>query len=79
MRVLIGNGLLVACMLIFWNCVGPEDPIDGLLEDLPAVVNTVDAFTFNLKGNNYSFEIYFKIRLIQKSIRFSKGLEIQLK
>jgi len=24
--------------------------------DLPAVVNTVDAFTFNLKGNNYSFE-----------------------
>ena len=44
MRVLIGNGLLVACMLIFWNCVGPEDPIDGLLEDLPAVVNRVDEF-----------------------------------
>ncbi|HIN19602.1 MAG TPA: hypothetical protein EYM76_01860 [Candidatus Marinimicrobia bacterium] len=56
MRVVNGNWLMVACMLIFWNCVGPEDPIDGLLDDLPAVVNTVDAFTFNLKGNNYSFE-----------------------
>ncbi len=56
MRTVTGNWLLVACMMIYWNCVGPEDPIDGLLDDLPAVVNTADAFTFNLKGNKFSFE-----------------------
>ncbi len=48
--------LLVTGILVGWNCVGPEDPIDGLLEDWPAVVNTADVFTFNLKGNNFSFE-----------------------
>ena len=51
-----GNWLLVISILVGWNCVGPEDPLDGLLEDLPAVVNTADVFTFNLKGNKYSFE-----------------------
>jgi len=51
-----GNLLLVTGMLIGWNCVGPEDPLDGLLEDLPAVVNTAEVFTFNLKGNKYTFE-----------------------
>ncbi len=50
------NWLLVAGVFVFWNCVGPEDPIDGLLDDLPAIVNTSDAFTFNLKGHNFSFE-----------------------
>ncbi|MFQ6678695.1 MAG: hypothetical protein ACE5D0_10325 [Fidelibacterota bacterium] len=52
----IGNWLLVTGIFVIWNCVGPEDPIDGLLEDMPAVVNTPNAFTFNLKGNKYSFE-----------------------
>lgn len=43
-------------MLISLNCVAPEEPTDGLLENLPAIVNTADAFTFSLKGNQYSFE-----------------------
>lgn len=51
-----GKFLLVTGILVCWNCVGPEDPLDGLLDDLPAVVNTPDVFTFNLKGNKYSFE-----------------------
>ncbi len=52
----IGNWLLVTSIFVCWNCVGPEEPLDGLLDDLPAVVNTPNAFTFNLKGNQYSFE-----------------------
>lgn len=56
MKQVIGSLLLLTCIFVGWNCVGPEDPIDGLLEDLPAVVNTADVFTFNLKGNNFSFE-----------------------
>ena len=56
MKKVIGNLLLVTGIIVGWNCVGPEDPLDGLLEDLPAVVNTPEVFTFNLKGNKYSFE-----------------------
>ena len=46
-----GYLFLVAGILVGWNCVGPEEPTDGLLEDLPSVVNTADVFTFNLRGN----------------------------
>lgn len=63
MMKVIGNVLLLAGMLIVWNCVGPEDPVDGLLEDLPSVVNTADVFTFNLKGNNYSFEEKYRLTM----------------
>lgn len=63
MMKVIGNVLLLAGMLIVWNCVGPEDPVDGLLEDLPSVVNTADVFTFNLKGNNYSFEEKYSLTM----------------
>ena len=63
MMKVIGNVLLLAGMLIVWNCVGPEDPVDGLLEDLPSVVNTTDVFTFNLKGNNYSFEEKYRLTM----------------
>ncbi len=56
MKKLIGNLLLVTGILVYWNCVGPEEPLDGLIEDMPAVVNTANAFTFNLKGNKYTFD-----------------------
>ena len=52
----IGCLLLITGLLVGWNCVGPEEPEDGLIEDIPALVNTTEVFTFNLKGNNYSFE-----------------------
>lgn len=56
MKKLIGNLLLLTGILVYWNCVGPEEPLDGLIEDMPAVVNTANAFTFNLKGNKYTFD-----------------------
>ncbi|HDY75224.1 MAG TPA: hypothetical protein ENH49_01740 [Candidatus Marinimicrobia bacterium] len=68
MKKVIGNLLLVTGIIVGWNCVGPEDPLDGLLEDLPAVVNTSDAFTFNLKGNKYSFEEKYTLSMQPDSL-----------
>ncbi len=56
-------GILIAGLLVNWNCVAPEEPLDGLLEDIPAVVNTANVFSFNLKGNNYTFEEDYALNL----------------
>ncbi len=59
----LGYLLFVVGIIIGWNCVGPEEPIDGLLEDLPSVVNTADVFTFSLKGNKYSYEESYTLEM----------------
>ena len=47
--------ILIAISL-FYNCVGPPEPDDGLIENLPFVINTADVFTFALRGNSYDVE-----------------------
>ena len=47
--------ILVAISL-FHNCVGPPEPDDGLIENLPFVINTAEVFTFALRGNSYDVE-----------------------
>ena len=47
--------ILVAISL-FYNCVGPPDPDDGLIDNLPFVINTTEVFTFVLRGNAYDGE-----------------------
>ena len=47
--------ILVAISL-FYNCVGPPEPDDGLIENLPFVINTAEVFTFALRGNSYDVE-----------------------
>jgi hypothetical protein len=47
--------ILVAISL-FYNCVGPPDPDDGLIDNLPFVINTAEVFTFALRGNAYDGE-----------------------
>ncbi len=54
------------CILFLFSiiaCVGPEEYDDGLLENLPAVVNTKDAFTINLKANKYTFDEVYQLAL----------------
>jgi len=68
MTKLIRSVLMITVMLTVWNCVEPEDPIDGLLDDLPAVVNTADVFTFNLKGNKFSFEEIYTLSMQPDSL-----------
>jgi len=46
-------------VVIIWNlsaCVGPPDPDQGLVENLPVIINTNSAFSFSVRGNNYTFE-----------------------
>ena len=47
--------ILVAISL-FYNCVGPTEPDDGLIDNLPFVINTAEVFTFVLRGNSYDGE-----------------------
>ena len=47
--------ILVAISL-FYNCVGPPDPDDGLIDNLPFVINTAEVFTFALRGNSYDVD-----------------------
>ena len=47
--------ILVAISL-FYNCVGPPEPDDGLIENLPFVINTAEVFTFALRGHSYDGE-----------------------
>ena len=52
--------ILVAISL-FYNCVGPPEPDDGLIENLPFVINTAEVFTFALRGNSYDGEESYDI------------------
>ncbi len=55
--------LCILCLISIIACVGPEEYDDGLLENLPAVINTKDAFTLNLKANKYTFEESYPLEL----------------
>ena len=46
-------------VVVIWNlsaCVGPPDPDQGLVENLPVIINTSSAFSFSVRGNDYTFE-----------------------
>ena len=46
---------LVIISFIYLQCVGPPDPEDGLIDNLPSIINTSDVFSFSLRGDNYDF------------------------
>jgi len=50
--------VIIICIsfIIISSCVGPEEPLDGLSNNMPIVVNVSDAFTFSLRAENYSTE-----------------------
>jgi len=46
-------------VVVIWNlsaCVGPPGPDQGLVENLPVIINTNSAFSFLVRGDNYTFE-----------------------
>ena len=47
--------ILLAISLLY-NCVGPPEPDDGLIDNLPFVINTAEVFTFALRGNSYDVD-----------------------
>ena len=52
-----------ASLLVFISCVGPADPDHGLVENLPAIVNKSDAFTFSLRADNFNYNESFPLSL----------------
>ncbi len=62
------NGVPVLIFLLFFiipfsACVGPADPVHGLVENMSVVVNTTDAFTYSLRGKDFSFEEAYDVKL----------------
>ena len=47
--------ILVAISLLY-NCIGPPEPDDGLIDNIPFVINTAAVFTFALRGNSYDVD-----------------------
>ena len=46
-------------VVVIWNlpaCVDPPDPDQGLVENFPVIINTNSAFSFLVRGDNYTFE-----------------------
>ena len=55
--------VLIFIFFFILACVGPPEPIDGLIEDVPAVVITEDVFSFSLKGNRFTFDERYALAL----------------
>ena len=50
----IFNVLFLTIVFISLSCVDPPDHADGLLENIPAVVNESDYFSLSLLGDKYT-------------------------
>ena len=49
------NKYLLTIAFAFFYCVGPPEPEDGLIDNLPSIINTADVFSFSLRGDKYDF------------------------
>ena len=47
---------ILVVISLFYNCVGPPEPDDGLIDNLPFVINTAEVFTFALRVNSYDVD-----------------------
>ena len=46
--------LVVSTILVLESCVEPPSYDDGLLENIPAIVNELDYFSLSIFGDNYT-------------------------
>ena len=60
---MIGNLLYITGFLVGWSCVGPPEYSDGLLINTPAIFNQTDVFSFNLKGEDFTTEERYNLKL----------------
>ena len=47
---------VVIAICNLFSCVGPPEPDDGLIDNLPSIINTADVFSFSLRGDKYDFD-----------------------
>ena len=67
----VGSAFILAAMtcflLLIGGCVAPPDYSDGLLENVPAIVDETDYFSLSLLGDDYSEEKEWELSLTSDS------------
>ena len=58
---------LVIISLLLYGCVGPPEPDDGLIDNLPSVINTSNVFSFSLRGDKYDFNESYDLSFLLDS------------
>ena len=58
------NLLIISICLALASCVGPPNYTDGLIENVPAIINENDYFSLSLLGDKYSEETKWDLSLI---------------
>ena len=64
---LIKQGAMTCFLLLIGGCVAPPDYSDGLLENVPAIVDETDYFSLSLLGDDYSEEKEWELSLTSNS------------
>ena len=57
------NLLVISICLALASCVGPPNYTDGLIENVPAIINENDYFSLSLLGDKYSEETKWDLSL----------------
>ena len=57
------NLLVISICLGLASCVGPPNYTDGLIENVPAIINESDFFSLSLFGDKYSEETKWDLSL----------------
>ena len=57
------NLLVISICLGLASCVGPPNYTDGLIENVPAIINENDYFSLSLLGDKYSEETKWDLSL----------------
>jgi len=55
--------LIISICLALCSCVGPPNYTDGLIENVPAIINENDFFSLSLLGDKYSEETKWDLSL----------------
>ena len=58
------NLVIISICLGLASCVGPPNYTDGLIENVPAIINENDYFSLSLFGDKYSEEIKWDLSII---------------
>ena len=61
------NQVIFSIFLFIGGCVAPPDHSDGLLENVPAIVDETDYFSLSLLGDDYSEEKQWELSLTTDS------------
>ena len=61
------NQGIFSILLLIGGCVAPPDHSDGLLENVPAIVDETDYFSLSLLGDDYSEEKEWELSLTTDS------------